>query len=212
MKRLYKELLLDLKEPGLNISLLPVISVLFVVGAFLVHRQLGDNDTLTLAAFEVLYPFLGGYAAIMIMQSILDTEGCEILFTYPRSNAYWGIFREVRLYILFALFTIPICMAVASVMEISFLSLYFLTLSQSATTMAIGFFGISMSRKVSIGLIVLIAFIGIQLTLGREISFLNWIFALSGRFPEQRIQIGIYVRSLLISCVGVALGQMWVRA
>lgn len=211
MKRFCKELVLDLKEPGINIWMIPIVSIVFLISTDYLQNRLGINNLITLSLLEILLPFLGGYASIMIMQSIVDTDGCEILFTYPRSLIYWGIFRQIRLYIIFSLLTALICMRISMIMFVPFLRLYVLTLAQSFSVMSIGFLGVSMSRKVSIGLVALIAFVGIQILLGREIASLNWIYVLSGRLPENGVIIDICIRSLLIGFFCWITGQFWVH-
>lgn len=211
MKRCFKELFLDLKEPGINIWMIPFVSIGFVVCSYYLQNEFKENNTVTLALLEVLIPFLGGYASIMIMQSVLDTEGCEILFSYPRSALYWGIIRQLRLFVIYSLFSSLICKCIAAIMCIPFFSLCVLTLAQSFTVMAIGFLGVCASRKVSIGLITLIAFVGIQIMLGREIAPLNWIYVLSGRFPENSAIVSICIRSVLIGIFGWITGQLWIH-
>lgn len=211
MKRWLKELVFDLREPGINIWILPIISIIFIVGSCLLQEKLGNNNTMTLAMLEIIIPLIGGYASIMIMQGLLDTEGCEMLFTYPRSYLYWGILRQTRLFGVQAIHVATVCGFLSKIMQIPFLEIFALTLFQSFVIMAISFFGVSISRKVSIGLIVLIAFIGIQITLGRELNLLNWIFVLSGRIPSHAILTGICLRSLFIGTFGWWLGQMWIR-
>lgn len=211
MKRYCRELFLDLKEPGINIWMIPFVSIGFVICSYYLQSRLGANNTITLALLEVLLPFLGGYASIMIMQSVVDTEGCEILFSYPRSFLYWGAIRQLRLYIIYSLFSALICKCIAMIMYIPFSSLYILTLAQSFSVMSIGFLGVSMSRKVSIGLVTLIAFVGIQIMLGREITPLNWIFVLSGSLPDNSIIVSICIRSLLIGIFGCITGQLWLH-
>lgn len=211
MKRYCRELVLDLTEPGINIGILPFVSIVFLIYSYYIQNRLGANNTITLSLLEVLVPFLGGYASIMIMQSVVDTEGCEILFTYPRSLLYWGIIRQLRLYIIFSLFAALICKCTAMIMCISFFPLYVLTLAQSFSVMSIGFLGVSMSRKVSIGLVALIAFVGIQILLGREMASMNWIYVLSGKFPDNGMVTSICIRSLLIGCFCWITGQSWVH-
>lgn len=211
MRRWTKELLFDLREPGINILILPIISAVFVVGTCLLQAELGNNNTMTLAMLEIVIPFMGGYASIMIMQGLLDTEGCEILFTYPRSYLYWGILRESRLFVVQAIHVAIISRCLSEIMQISFWEIFALTLFQSFAVMGISFFGVSISRKVSIGLIVLIAFVGIQITIGRELNLLNWIFVLSGRIPSYAVMTGICVRSVCIGAFGWIVGQMWIH-
>ncbi len=211
MKRYFRELALDLTEPGVNIGMIPFVAFCFLIFSYYLQNKLATNNTITLSLLEVLVPFLGGYASIMIMQSVVDTEGCEILFTYPRSLLYWGIIRQLRLYIIFSFLIALICMLIAKMMCLSFLPLYVLTLAQSFSVMSTGFLGVSMSKKVSIGLVALIAFVGIQILLGREMAFLNWIFVLSGKLPDHGMITGICIRSLLIGCFCWIAGQLWVH-
>ena len=131
MRRWTKELLFDLREPGINIWILPIISAVFVVGTCLLQVELGNNNTMTLAMLEIVIPFMGGYASIMIMQGLLDTEGCEILFTYPRSYLYWGILRESRLFVVQAIHVAIISRCLSEIMQISFWEIFALTLFQS---------------------------------------------------------------------------------
>lgn len=211
MKRWTKELLFDLREPGINIWILPIISVIFVAGSSLLQMVLGNNNTMTLAALEICIPAMGGYASVMIMQGLLDTDGGEILYTYPRSYLYWGILRQSRLFVVQTVHVAVVCGCLSQIMQISFLEVFGLTLFQSFAVMAVSFFGVSASRKVSIGLIALIAFVGIQITLGRELNLLNWIFVLSGRMPSQAILAGICVKSICIGIFGWSVGQMWIH-
>lgn len=211
MKRWIKELFFDLQEPGINIWSIPIISMFFVLGSYLLQGMLGNSNTVTLSVLELLIPFMGGYASIMIMQGLLDTEGCEILYTYDRSYMYWGVYRQFRLFAVQVVHTALVCISIAAIMRVSFLPLLCLTLVQSFAVMAISFLGVSISRRVSVGLIILISFVGVQITLGREISFLNWLFVLSGRLPEYEILVGIYFRSIIISIFGWIIGQVWIH-
>ena len=77
--------------------------------------------------------------------------------------------------------------------------------------MSISFLGMAISKKVSIALIILIAFVGVQITLGREMNFVNWIFVLSGSVPEYGMLISICIRSLFIGTFGWMIEQMWIR-
>lgn len=211
MKRWMKELLFDLREPGVNIWILPILSAIFVAASWPLQAELGNNNTMTLATLEIAIPFMGGYASIMLMQGVLDTEGCEILYTYPRSYLYWGIFRQVRLFLIHTIHVAVVCGCVSKIMTLSFAEIAVLTIFQSFAVMGISFVGVSISKKVSIGLIVLIAFVGVQITLGREINALNWIFVLTGGIPDSVGLIGICVKATCIGAFGWTIGQMWIH-
>lgn len=211
MKRFIREIAFDITEPGLCIRIMPVIAGIFLGLASLWHGKLGLNDTLTLALLELLIPFLGGYGAVMLMQGLLDTDGCELLFSYPRSNRYWGVYRQVRFFCLFAPLAALTAWLAAQIMEVSAAGLVFLTLVQSFAVMAVGFFGVALTRRVSGGLILLIAFVGIQITLGREFSIFNWIYVLSGRYPATYQILPIGVCGFLIGIFGWGVGQIWIR-
>lgn len=207
MKRILRELRHDLKEPGLNILALPIVSLLFLLLTCVVQDQ-----TVTLAMLEVLIPFLGGYASLMLMQGLLDTEGCDTLFSYPRSNLYWGLIRQLRLFAVQAVHTAIVCLAVAVIVpQASFPELFLLTLAQSFAVMAAAFCGVAVTRSVGMGLVILLAFIGIQITLGREYGVFNWLYVLTGDIPDNGTLVAICARSVLIGAAGGFVGQLRVR-
>lgn len=207
VKRILRELRHDLKEPGLNILALPVVSLLFLLLTCAVQ-----NQTVTLAMLEVLIPFLGGYASLMLMQGLLDTEGCDTLFSYPRSNLYWGLIRQLRLFVVQAVHTAIVCLAVAVIVpQASFPELFLLTLAQSFAVMAAAFCGVAVTRSVGMGLVILLAFIGIQITLGREYGVFNWLYVLTGHIPDNGTLSAICARSILIGAAGGFVGQLRVR-
>lgn len=207
VKRILRELRHDLKEPGLNILALPMVSLLFLLLTCAVQ-----NQTVTLAMLEVLIPFLGGYASLMLMQGLLDTEGCDTLFSYPRSNLYWGLIRQLRLFVVQAVHTAIVCLAVAVIVpQASFPELFLLTLAQSFAVMAAAFCGVAVTRSVGMGLVILLAFIGIQITLGREYGFFNWLYVLTGHIPDNGTLSAICARSILIGAAGGFVGQLRVR-
>lgn len=211
MKRILRELRHDLKEPGLNILVLPAVSLLFLLLA-VVRERLGAGGTVTLAMLEVLIPFLGGYASLMLMQGVLDTEGGGILFSYPRSNLYWGLIRQLRLFAVQAVHTAIVCLAVAAIVpKASFSELFLLTLAQSFAVMAAAFCSVAATRSVGMGLVILLAFIGIQITLGREYGIFNWLYVLTGNMPDNGTLSAICARSVLIGAAGGFVGQLWVR-
>lgn len=207
MKRIARELWYDLREPGINIWMLPALSAAFVLLSWYMQRLLGDNNTVTPAMLEMLIPFLGGYGSLMLMQGLLDTEGCEIRFTYPRSNLYWGLIRQLRFFMVYALLIAAVCGGIAIIMDASFWALFLLTLFQSFALMAVAFLGISLSRSVSVGLITLLAFVGIQITLGQEFSVFNWLYFLDGRLPALQEIPGNCMRSLFIGVFGWGVTQ-----
>lgn len=207
VKRILRELRHDLKEPGLNILALPVVSLLFLLLAYVVQ----DREV-TLAMLEVLIPFLGGYASLMLMQGLLDTEGCDTLFSYPRSNLYWGLIRQLRLFAVQAVHTVIVCLAVTVIVpSSSFPKLFWLTLAQSFAVMAAAFCGVAATRSVGMGLVILLAFIGIQITLGREYGVFNWLYVLTGNMPDNGTLSAICARSVLIGAAGGFVGQLRVR-
>lgn len=211
MKRFIREFIYDLKEPGICIWMIPILVIAFIFLSYFWHSELGLNDTLTLALLELLLPFMGGYASIMLMQGLLDTDGCEILFSYPRSNLYWGLLREIRFFCFFFPLVALASFLTANTMEAPSFGLFFLTLIQCFAVMGIAFGGIALTRRVSAGLIILIAFVGIQITLGREFSVFNLIYVLNGRYPSSSQIVRIGIRGLLVGIFGYGIGQVWIR-
>ena len=106
MKRLIREFLHDLREIKLHLLSVIGIALLFVVVSFFVQRNLdqqGLPNLITLPALEALIPSMGAYGALMLMHSTLDTEGCELVFTYARVPMYRGLIRQFRFYLLYQL-------------------------------------------------------------------------------------------------------------
>ncbi|MEA4831219.1 MAG: hypothetical protein VB118_01215 [Oscillospiraceae bacterium] len=210
MRRIYRETAYDLKEPGVHIWIIPLTALAFIVLTYFLQKNM-NIDVLTLSLLEVLIPSLGGYGTIMLMQGLLDTEGGELGFAYPRSYLYWGLIRQFRFFILHSILTAAVCEALALILHVDFLSLFYLTVIQSFAVMAVSFLGVIAGKKVSIGLIVLIAFIGIQLTLGREYNIFNRIYIINGAIPSHEQLNSVLYNSLFIGVFGWGIGQVWLR-
>ena len=214
MRRFIREFAYDLKEPGIHMVMIPMAALAFIVTMIIVQKALdaaGATNAVALPLLEILIPSLGGYGAIMLMQGLLDTEGGELAFTYPRTYLYWGLIRQFRFFILYASLITAVCIAVSSIMRIKFAPVFFLTLSQSFAVMAVSFLGVALSKKVSVGLIVLVAFVAIQFTIGWEFEAFNRIYVLSGSTPSNEELNSILYNSLIIGVFGWGLGQVWVR-
>jgi hypothetical protein len=96
-------------------------------------------------------------------------------------------------------------------MRIDFTPIYILTLAQSFTVMAVSFLGVTFTKRVSIGLIVLVAFVGIQIMIGRDWQFLNWIFVINGTGPLPGQLSTILYNALIIGVFGWGVGQVRLR-
>ena len=170
IKRIYRELIYDLKEPGINIWMIPMVALTFIIMTFLVQKALdfaGKENILTLPMLGALIPTLGGYGALMLMQGLFETEGGEIAFSYPRTRLYWGLIRQFRFFILHGLWVVVICLFVCSIVHSPVSSTIRLTLAQCFAVMGVAFLGTTVSKKAGIGLVVMVAFVGIQLVLGQ---------------------------------------------
>lgn len=214
IRRYFRELIYDLKEPGINIWMIPIIIAFFLIMTAALQRGLrsiGRENLFTLPILEIILPALGGYAAIMLMQGILDTEGGEILFSYPRSRLYWGFIRQFRFFFLFLLVAAVTCELVSLIMSINFFQLFIQSAAQCYSVMAVSFLGIIIGRKVSIGIVFMVAFIGIQITLGREFDVFNWIYILDGYDNNHLKQGMIITNSFIIGTFGWLVGQIWLR-
>lgn len=214
MRRFFRELKFDLCEPGIHMWLIPLFAFIFVIMTYIVQHNLdamGQYNLITLPLFEILIPSLGGYGSIMLMQGLLDTEGGDIYFTYPRTYLYWGLLRQFRFLILYALLIAAVCISIASIMGIDFAQIFYLAVAQSFAVMAVSFLGVTFTKKVSIGLICLMAFVGIQITLGKEFGVFNLIYIMTGLVPSHEQLMGILFNSLVIGIFGWGIGQVWLR-
>ncbi len=214
MKRFFREIAFDIKEPGIHMWVIPIAAIVFLVIAFLTQQYsdaTGHSNQLTLPLLEILIPSLGGYGALMLMQGLLDTEGGELSFTYQRTYLYWGLIRQLRFFSLFVLFIAAVCGALAVMIHTDFIAIFLLTSVQSFAVMAVSFLGVTAGKKVSVGFIVLVAFVGIQITLGREYQIFNWIYAINGDAPSYEQLGGIAFRAIPIGIFGWGIGQVWLR-
>ncbi|MFA5675181.1 MAG: hypothetical protein WDA65_01550 [Christensenellales bacterium] len=214
MRRFFRELAFDISEPGIHMMLIPVFAFIFVVMTYIVQHNLdamGQSNLITLPLFEILIPSLGGYGSVMLMQGLLDTEGGELYFTYPRSYLYWGLLRQFRFFVLYVLLIAAVCISVAGIMNIDFVQIFHLAAAQSFAVMAVSFLGVTASKKVSIGLILLLAFIGIQITLGQEYGVFNLIYVMSGFAPSYEQLMSISLNSIIVGTFSWVVGQVWVR-
>lgn len=214
MRRVIREATHDLREAGIHIGMIPLFAFAFLVITYFVQKNLDiaeKQNVLTLPMLEALMPSLGGYGTIMLMQGVLDTEGSELVFTYPRTRLYWGLIRQFRFFILYALLIAVVCKSVTGMMRIDFAPIFTLTLAQSFTVMAVSFLGVTLAKKVSIGLIILVAFVGVQIMIGRDWGFLNWIYVIAETGPSQAQLDAILYNSLCIGIFGWGLGQVWLR-
>ena len=154
---------------------------------------------------------MGAYGALMLMQSTLDTEGCELVFTYARVPMYWGLIRQFRFYLLYSLFAAIVCSTIAAIMRIEGVNLLMLTLLQGYAVMGFAFLAACVTRKMSMGLIVLAAFVCIQIMVSRDMPQFNFIYSLTGNPPDVFVLNTLSLRCLAIGSFGWGIGQVWLR-
>lgn len=212
MNKNFRELLYDLRETGFNAFGLPLILVLYICSAFFIHRSLAGNDYITLALLELIVPFSCGYVAIMLMQGIYDTDGCEIVFSYPRSTFYWGVYRQLRFFLAFSIIIVLVCCCISKIMCVSFCYIAILTLLQSIAVVAISFLGITLAKSAGVGIVILLSFVGIQITLGREFQIFNLLFVLDGEVPTKNQIITIGIRSIVMTAISFPLAYLWTES
>jgi hypothetical protein len=214
MKRIIREVKQDLKDMGIHMWIIPLVSLAFLGMTFVLQRRLdatGTENLLTLAMLEALIPSLGGYGSLMLMQGLFDTEGGELLFSYPRSRLYWGIIRQIRFFILFMGLTAIVCALTASILRVDFVPIFTVTAIQSFAVMAVAFLSVTWSKNLSVGLIILISFVSVQIMVGRDFTFLNRIYVLTGAAPDPEQVRSISFNGLLIGIFGWVLGHVWLR-
>ena len=214
MKSFFRELSYDLREPGIHLWMIPCAAMLFLSLSYWIQTTLdasGHVNAITLSSMEIIIPSIGGYGSMMLMQGLLDTEGGEIAFTYRRTNLYWGLLRQIRFFLLFTILVAVVCLAVSHMMRITFFSVFPLTLAQCFAVMGVSFLGITLSRQTGIGLIVLVAFVSIQITLGREFPLFNFIYSLDGTVPTPEAASYIIYRCFIIGGFAWGIGQIWVH-
>ncbi len=214
IRRIYRETVYDLKEPGIHILLLPLAGLAFVVMTFFVQRTLlssGRSNEITLPMLGALLPSLGGYGSLMLMQGLFAKAGGELAFSYPRTRLYWGLIRQLRFFLLYGCWVTVTCFLICLIMRIPLTKTLFLTLSQCFAVMGVAFLACTASKKAAVGLIVMIAFVGIQLVLGPYLVKLNWIYDL-GRasiLPAGLQPAALEINALAIGCLSWFLGLIY---
>lgn len=150
MRRILREISYDLREPGTHMLAIPVIALLFVLLTLFVQARFSAmerQNTFTLFALELLFPFLGGYAAIALMRGIFDAEGGETLFTYGKSFFYWGWIRQMRFFALYAILVAAVSVCTAAILHGSIMDIFTVTLAQCFAVMGVAFFGVCVSKR-----------------------------------------------------------------
>jgi hypothetical protein len=214
MRRLVREIGYDLREPGVHMIIIPSILLQYIFSTVAVQTRLYHadmNNVITLVIMELLIPFLGGYAAIMLMQGIFDPEGGELLYSYKKSNLYWGLIRQFRFFMLYALLVVIVCLCIAAIIHVEFSAILYITLAQSYAVMGVAFFGVALCKKIDVGIIILVSFVGMQIVLGCEFEMLNFIYSFSGRVLDPIQQSDLISKCLFIGSAGWFFGQVWVR-
>jgi len=214
MRRVIKEIYFDLKNMGWHFAGILSICLFVIVGSIILKCRIiyPDQYIITvLPLVQILISAAAGYGSVMLMQSLLDTEGGEMCFTFPRSNLYWGIVRQIRYFVIILPVIICVCIPISLFMKIKFGILLAIITFQSVAVMAVSFIGVSISRKVSIGLVFLIAFIGIQITLGQEYEVFNFIYIPFGKTVETFGTSKIIFNAIIISIVGFIWGQTFIH-
>ncbi len=77
--------------------------------------------------------------------------------------------------------------------------------------MGVGFLALCATRKVSMGLVLVAAFVCLQLMLYRDLPQLNFIYSLTGMAPAGYVLDVLVPRCLAIGTFGWGIGQLWLR-
>ncbi len=210
--RILRETIYDYKEMGFNAVIL-FIGPLVYLAAFViavVSFKSGISDAM-LNIFEIVMPLIGGYGAVMLMQELLDTEGGEILFTYHHTSLYWGVIRQFRFYVIYQAINALVIVAMSAIDELDFGKVFLLNTAQCFAVMGMAFLGVAVTKKVAIGTVVVIAFTGIQITLGQEFPVFNLIYIFCGSAGSQLSLSNAVFNSIILGLFGYGFGQTWIK-
>ena len=215
IRKTFREIKYDLKEMGLNLIAVIVILVGLVFLSVLLNNKIYTEYFKTIAInslYEFIIPTLGGYCSVILMQGLYDPEGGELLFTYSRSYFYWGIIRQLRFFILYIVMIFAVFYASAFFIAGLRADFLFLLIFQSFAVMGFSFLGTAISKKISVGLIFLVIFVGVQIMIGREFLIFNWIYKLDGNIRPSRFNDWILmVNSFIIGIICFWLGNKWIK-
>ncbi len=211
----FREVKYDLKEMGLNlISVIIILVSLVFLSVILKNKIITQYYMIAIISslYEFLIPTLGGYCAVILMQGLYDPEGGDLLFSYSRSYFYWGIIRQLRFFIIYLILVVAVFYSTNIFISEMKLEILILLIFQSFAVMGFSFLGTVLSKKISVGLIFLIIFVGIQIMIGREFAIFNWIYKLEGNIRPSRFDTGALIfNSIIIGSVSFLLGNIWIK-
>ena len=210
--RILRETIYDYKAMGLH-AVIIFIGPFVYLAAFVIAVLISQTgmQAVMLNIFEIVIPMVGGYGAVMLMQELLDVDGGEILLTYHHNTIYWGIIRQLKFYVIYQMVGALVIFLMSVVSSLDFESVFLLNASQCFAVMGIAFLGVAATRKVAIGLVVLIAFVGIQITLGQEFPVFNLIYLFTGAADSRLGLSNIVFNSTISGLFGYSLGQTWIK-
>jgi hypothetical protein len=213
--KIFREIKYDLKEMGLNlVSVIAILASLVFLSVILKNKITNQYYMIAIinSLYEFIIPTLGGYCSVILMQGLYDSEGGDLLFTYSRSYFYWGILRQLRFFIIYIILIVAVFYSTSIFISEMQSGLLVLLILQSFAVMGFSFMGTTISKKVSVGLIFLVIFVGIQIMVGREFAFLNWIYKLEGNIRPSRFNDGaLTINSAIIGSISFLLGNIWIK-
>ena len=213
--KIFREIKYDLKEMGLNlVSVIAILASLVFLSVILKNKITNQYYMIAIinSLYEFIIPTLGGYCSVILMQGLYDSEGGDLLFTYSRSYFYWGILRQLRFFIIYIILIVAVFYSTSIFISEMQSGLLVLLILQSFAVMGFSFMGTTISKKVSVGLIFLVIFVGIQIMVGREFVFLNWIYKLEGNIRPSRFNDGaLTINSAIIGSISFLLGNIWIK-
>lgn len=215
IRKTFREIKYDLKEMGLNlVSVIAILVSLVFLSVVLKNKIINQYYMITIinSLYEFLIPTLGGYCSVILMQGLYDSEGGDLLFTYSKSYFYWGIIRQLRFFIIYIILIVAVFFSTSIFISEMQSGVLVLLIFQSFAVMGFSFLGTTLSKKVSVGLIFLVVFVGVQLMIGREFAVFNWIYKLDGNIRPSRFDVGALIfNSIIIGSISFLLGNIWIK-
>ena len=205
-ERLGQEIKYDIKSLGFNFWVPPLVTVIFIIITIPVTVMCRRNNwanVYTMPLRELYLPLMGALWGIFSLQDMLEEAGGEIYFSYHRKRIYWGIWRQLRFFVLYAALAAVACLAVGLLMGQNFFpAQYLLYVCQGFLLMGLGFLGMTLFGKAGDALIVLALYVCAHIMFGQS----GWTGYTTVYLGNEELPAGSFAQAGILMIRAVVLG------
>lgn len=204
-----KMLSYDFTLMGIN-AFVPIIGMLltYIFLYFLCFKAQYDS-ALYLTMSETTITLLGSWWVFHLLRPVVEDDGGELYLTFPVKRSYLGIFRVVRMWLIYALLLLVYCIGINIISGISIIDLWFQLSLQSLFFFSFGFFCVVVTGSASYCWIISVAYAAFYvLTENNHFKLLS-IYTLLPKTIQISAFITAYgLKIILFSIVCLGAGQL----